>query len=314
MILFLLFSWMASADVGIVDSYHITVPQQDGRCDVGAIFAIFSQDGGNEIIGYAEVINKNGEVSCVAKVQSHSHNAMIRSGDRATLLDLKTSNSNLPGRFDLVRKGNRHLSARYKPITYIGYSYGQTAATLDRGEFLLGLGPFAYGITDNLQIDTAPILYLVGVGSVGAKYNFLNIEDMNFSIYGQSIKFFEQDLTAWSAELLMDNTSNSRSMTHSKLKFTSKLPETLLLTDKDKKKKYSLELSSVYEWVLPSWHRIIFGPKFTSGAENELGFFLTGMLVFNTYHFSLSAVVNSLEKLDLKNNKQTYSLDMYWRF
>lgn len=318
MIWLFFFSLFAHADIEILDSYRIALPKQGAQCEVGSIYAIFSQDGGEKVLAYAEVIGEGAKdrslETCVARVQSHSQNALVRNKDRAVLMNLNGYNSNLPGRFDLVRKGHRSFAARYKPVTYIGYGYGQTAATLDQGEFLAGVGPLAYGITNELQVDTTPILFLLNIGTAGIKYHFLEIEDMRFSAYLQGLKFFKSDLNSWSAELLLDATSNGHSMTHTKLKFFSKLPETLLLTDKDKKKKYSLELSSVYEWILPSWHRIMLGPKITAGSENELGFFLTSMFIWNTYHLSLSLVVNSIEKLDIKNNKQTYSLDMYWRF
>ncbi len=49
-----------------------------------------------------------------------------------------------------------------------------TAYTLNEGEVLLGIGPLAYGITDNFQIGTNLLADIFGVFNANLKYNLLD--------------------------------------------------------------------------------------------------------------------------------------------
>jgi len=53
----------------------------------------------------------------------------------------------------------------------------QTGNTLHKGEFIIGLGPISYGITEHLQVGTNVLLYLFQYYNINAKYAFINKED-----------------------------------------------------------------------------------------------------------------------------------------
>lgn len=316
MILILLLPLLALANVeAIVSSREIAVPKQNGGCEPGAMLAIFSQDGENEPLGFAEIVATRNEEQCRATVTTHSRSALIRPGDRAVLLDLeKQKNSNLEGRYDLLQEGKKEVAVRYKPLVYGGYLYGQTAATLDKGEFLAGLTPLMYGITNHLQADMVPILLLKNNLQGGIKYQLVQSEDNKLSLHLGGTRFLSIGKGAWTAELQYDSTSNTRSMTHTKLRYSSKLPDSLPLENRDKEKQGVAELSTVYEWILPSWHRLLLGPKFTAGEEKDVGFLFTALFLYEHFHWSVNLEVNSLTKINLRDYKQVFSADFFWRF
>lgn len=287
-----------------------------GNCQPESVMAIYGQDDRDQPLGFADVTGPTpgDPLSCQATVISHSRNALIRVDDPIRLLDLTTADDTLPGRYDLLREGRRDFSARYKPLVYVGYLFGHTAATLDKGEFLVGIGPFIYGVTDRLQIDTAPILYLQNIGQIGVKYKVIHDEDARVSVHVTGSRFFSIGRGAWTAEIQYDNASNSRSMSHTKLRYSSKQPDSVLLNNRDKEKQGSLELTTVSEWILRDWHRMLFGPKFTAGEERDLGFVASTIFVFDTWHATLNLEVNSLRKFDLKDFKQVASVDVFLRF
>lgn len=297
----------------ILNSREILMTPQTETCEPGQVMAIFSQDGENDALGFAEVTREqNG--ACVATVKTHSQSALIRVGDRAILIDLKERNRNLPGRYDLLREGKKEVAVRYKPLVYAGYLYGQTAAVLDPKEFLLGITTAIYGISDRIQVDAAPLLLTTSVGTAGIKAQFLRLEDARFAIRAEGTRFFSIGKGAWAMELMYDSFSNSKSMTHTRLRYSSKLPDSLFLQDQDKERKGTAEISSVYEWILPSWHRILLGPKFTAGEEKDVGFLFTALFLYKHFHWSINLQVNSLAKLNLREYKQVFSADLFWRF
>ncbi len=314
-LLFFFFLQSAHADVlEILNSKELLLTPQTETCENGQVMAIFSQDGENEAIGFAEVIREaNG--ACVAKVKSHSQSALIRVKDRAVLVDLREKNQNLRGRYDLLREGKAEVAVRYKPLVFVGYTFGQTAATLDKGEFLLGLTHLMYGIQPRLQVDISPFLLAFGnIATGGAKYQFLQLEDVRAAIRLEGTRFLNLGKGSWAAELQYDSFSNSRSMTHTKLRYTSKLPDSLFLQDQDKEKQGTAEISTVYEWILPSWHRILLGPKFTAGEEKDVGFLFTSLFLYKHFHWSVNININSLAKLNFREKKQVISGDLFWRF
>lgn len=298
----------------ILSSREIAVPLQEGKCEPEAVLAIFSREGDNDPIGFAEIVGTLGATQCRATVTAHSRSALIRPGDRAVLLDLHERNRNLPGRYDLMREGRRDVAIRYKPVVYGGYLFGHTAATLDKKEILIGPSALIYGITNDLQIDGTPLLLIKNVGQLAGQYQFLRSEDVKLSLRLVGNRFFAIGRGSWEVELLYDSTSNTKSMTHTKLKYSSKLPESLPLESADKKAQGAAEISSVYEWILPSWHRILLGPKFTAGQEMDVGFLFSSLFLYDRFQWSANLEVNSLKKFDLKKYKQVFSFDLAWRF
>jgi|GEM_PF-5099743 len=154
-------------------------------CTPGQIFVIYGQSDKREIadntaepIGYADIYARFGEKGCLAKVKSHSQSALIRVHDPAVAIDMKSGKTEVPGRNDLIREGHKEYAAFYKATVYGGYLFGQTASTLDKGEFLVGLTPLMYGLTNNVQLDLTYFQLLKSVVQGGAKYRFVSNEDM----------------------------------------------------------------------------------------------------------------------------------------
>jgi hypothetical protein len=312
----LLIPLLAFAQVdAILSAKEIVIPRQNGACEPGAVVAIFSQDGEKEPLGFAEIQSPFNGQQCRAVVSTHSRSGLIRPGDRTELLDLeKGDNDSLEGRYDLLQEGKKEVAVRYKPLVYGGYIYGQTAATLDQGEFLAGLTPLMYGITDHLQADLVPLLLISQKLQGGIKYQFVHTEDNKLSLHAGGTKFLNIGKGSWTIELQYDSSSNSRSMTHTRLRYSSKQPDSLPFENRDKEKQGAAELSTVYEWVLPSWHRLLLGPKFTAGEEKDVGFLFTALFLYEHFHWSLNLEVNSLAKLNFRDYKQAVSADFFWRF
>ncbi len=298
----------------ILSSWEIAILPRNEACPAGDMFAIFSQEEGSDPIGFAKILGPTeNKQHCRASISSHSRSALIRVGDRIEFIDFTKRNPHLPSRYDLVQDSHKKIAARYKPLVYGGYLYGHTAETLEKKEFLVGIGPLFYGITDRLQVNTVPISLVSNIGVLGLKYKFLELEDMRLSASLEGSKYFATGKGSWSAEILYSSTSNSRSMTHTKLTFISKVPDAAPLENKDQEKQSTAEISTVYEWLLPSWHRILLGPKFTAGEEKDVGFLFTALFLYEHFHWSINLSINSLSKIDLKKNKQVLSFDLFWR-
>ncbi|MGZ3660078.1 MAG: hypothetical protein ACXVCK_08280 [Bdellovibrionota bacterium] len=284
-----------------------------GPCEKGQIFEIIPQDEATPT-AFAEVERFEKGLGCVAKVTSHPKSPLVRVGDSTKPVDLHRGGQGIPARYDLIREGHRHYSSRYKPLVYGGLLFGHTAATLDQGEFLVGVSPFMYGITQEFQLDTTWSRLLEKAGDLGAKYRFYKNEDMKLTGYLQGTKYFNTGKSSWNAELMFDNGSNGRSLSHTRLLFSSKVPEQLVLVDSAKRKDITVELSSVNEWLLSSWHRILFGPKFVAGDTYDLGFLFSMIFIFDHFHAAVNLNVNSIRQFDFKGYKQAVGADMYWRF
>jgi hypothetical protein len=319
LILFFLLSLStyARAEVLALTNFkELALPLVEGACPKGRVFVLYSQDGEPEPLGFAEITQVDSRTGrrCLAKLISHSKSGLVRVGDRADMVDLEKAGDDIPARYDLLREGDKEVAVRHKPLVYAGYLYGHTGATLDRGEFLAGLSPLGYGISDRVMVDTTPFLYLANVGSVGVKWKFYQNEDMRLATYLRGQQFFAIGKGAWEAELILDSASNSRSMSRTKLRFRSKLPDNLVLENREREKQATVEISSVNEWMLKSWQRILFGPKVVTGDQTDLGFLLSVLFPYEHFHWSVNLEVNSLRKFDFANYRQTVSFDLFWRF
>lgn len=311
----LIFSGAAHARVEkIISSSEVQITAEaDTPCLPGDIYAIYPQDEKNpEPIAFAEV--KSFKKNCIAKVSAHPRSPLIRVGDPTLPVDLLKGGQKIPARYDLLREGHREYSSRYKPLVYGGLLFGHTAATLDKGEFLVGLTPLMYGITNKFQLDTTWPRLFEKVGEVGAKFKFYQNEDMKLTAYAQGSQYFKTGKSSWNTALMFDNGSNGRSLSHTRLLFSSKVPEQTLFVDSAKQKDASVELSSVNEWLLSNWHRILFGPKFIAGNDYDLGFLFSYIFVFDNFHAAVNLSVNSLRHFDFKDYRQAVGADLFWRF
>jgi hypothetical protein len=68
-----------------------------------------------------------------------------------------------------------------------------TGYTLNRGEFIVGIGPVGFGITDNVQVGTNILLFLFQVYNVNLKVNFVKTESQAFAV-GLDLNNFNLDV------------------------------------------------------------------------------------------------------------------------
>lgn len=82
-----------------------------------------------------------------------------------------------------------------RPITTNAFS--PTGYTLHKGEFSLGIGPVAFGATENVQIGTNILLWLLQIHNVDTKVSLVKNDDHAFavglSVYRMSLDLYEGD-------------------------------------------------------------------------------------------------------------------------
>lgn len=319
MIVFLLLAQFSlGAVTAILNEKEIAVDPFPQGCPLGQMFAIYSQDNYQpelkEALGFGEIVGTAPKGKCRSTISSHSRSGLIRVKDPVELVNLRKKVKDFPARFDLTQDGKREISSRYKPLVYAGYVYGYMGATLDKGEWLVGPFPLAYGITNRLQVETTPIVFIASMVNLGLKYQFFSTEDSKISAHINGSKFWTIGKGFWWTELQWDNTSNARLKSHTKVRFTSKQPDSVILQSKDKEKKYTVEFSSVYQWILPGWDRLLIGPKFITGEETDLGLIVSAVFIYDSFHWTVGAAANSLANLNFRDNSLVASADLFWRF
>jgi len=72
-----------------------------------------------------------------------------------------------------------------------------TGFTLNRGEFIVGLGNIGFGISDRFQVGTNVLLYLVQDYNANVKYSLIKTEDKALSV---GFKFHRFDLSVFGSD------------------------------------------------------------------------------------------------------------------
>lgn len=266
-----------------------------------------------ETIGYATV-KRTSSNFWIAEVKMHSKEALVRPGNHLIKVNLENYLTQLPGRFDLVRKDQRFIAARFKPLILLDYQLGQTAATLDKGEHLLGPSLYAYGITDHLQVDNTVFLDVAGVANAGIKYTVLSGEDYRVSVYTKAYHYFSKNKNAFDFEAQLDKTANTNMMTFTKVAHRLARPDrTAILTSKFKEEKANTEIQTIYGYILNNWHRVLLGPKYNF-EQKVLGGSVTVIVAYNHFHWSLTLQTANLSNLTWGKDGYSPSADFYWRF
>ncbi len=265
-------------------------------------------------IGYATV-KKMGEKTWTATVKAHSKEALVRPGNFLQKVDLTNYHTNMPGRFDLVRKDQKDIAAKFKHLVYLDYQLGQAAATLDKHENLAGLTTYAYGVTNNFQLDSTTLLNFAKIFNVGAKLNVLSGEDYRVSLYSKYYRYFKyQNQSAYDFEAIIDKTSNTNMMTFTKVSHKVRRPEgSGILTPNIYTKSSNTEVQTIYGYILNNWNRVLLGPKYNI-EQKTLGGAAIYTVIYNHFHWSFALQTSNLSKLRLGKDGYDYYLDFYWRF
>jgi hypothetical protein len=282
-----------------------SVPTQPGD-----LLLIRSQDR-QEILGYAEVIHiDSSEKILQARVRSHASNALIRINDMVETIDLTDSDHSKDqmkqGRHDLVVRGNKRISAKYKPQVYLGALAGQTAATLESTEVFLGPGLIAYGVNKTLQISTQPFLNALGEANFHVKWQFFQNEDYRISLGAESRFNFDHKRSIGSASLYWDTFSNSKFLTYNQLRITTGESEL-------HERRTSAEFSVNYGYITNRWNRIIFGPSIDF-REEKLGGLLSFQWVWDRFTSAFTLQARDFTQMRFGSEGYLLYLDFWWRF
>lgn len=264
----------------------------------------------NEILGYAEVTSRSPDSPYIlARVRSHSNNGLIRIDDAVESIDLsdfeKSKDQMSQGRHDLVIRGKRFISAKYKPQVYLGALTGQTAATLESGEFFVGLALLGYGLGETLQLSTQPFLNVLGESNLQLKWQAIENEDFRISLGAESRYNLEYKRAIGSFSVYWDTFSNSKFLTYNQLRITSGDSELY-------QRRTSAEFSVNYGYITNRWNRIIFGPNIDIQRET-LGGLLSYQWVWDHFHSALTLQARDFTNLKFGSEGYLVYLDLWWR-
>jgi len=280
-----------------------------GTFQKGDLLLIRSQEG-NDILGYAEVtVREENSNWVLARIRSHANNKLIRIQDSVESIDLydfeNSKEQMSQGRHDLVIRGKRQISSKYKPQVYLGALTGQTAATIEQNEYFLGLGLIGYGINESLQLSTQPILNLFGEMNLQLKWQFIQNEDFRISLGLEPRYNLDYRRASSSFSVYWDTFSNSKFLTYNQLRITTGESE---IYDR----RTSAEFSVNYGYITNRWNRIIFGPNIDIQKET-LGGLLSYQWIWDHFHSAIT--LQARDFTDLKFGKDGYLvyLDFWWR-
>ena len=276
----------------------------------GELLLIRDQDQ-NDIVGYAEVIkSQNDSNLIIASIRSHANNKLIRVHDLVEMINLidseKSKNQMNQGRHDLIISGNKNVSSKFKPQVYLGALTGQTAATVEKKEFFIGLGMIAYGISENFQLSTQPFLDALGESNVHLKWQAFQNEDYRISLGAETRFNFDHQRAIGSVSLYWDTYSNSKFLTYNQLRFTTGESE---LYDRE----VSAEFSVNYGYITNQWNRILFGPNIDF-QQQTVGGLLSYQWVWDEFTAAFSLQSRDFLNLKFGNDGYLAYLDFWWRF
>ena len=293
------------------DSQVILEPKANSPFSVslGDLFAIQSQDTGRTL-GYARAIEvKIQERKVVALIRSHSNSSLIRMKDSAFKLKLEEADVAREvlkeARIDLVISGDKRVSSKFKPQVYLGPLVGQTAATLERDEWFIGPSLLAYGITENWQIASSPLLYALNEPNFQGKYQLFENDDYRVSASMEVRRNLDSKLNIASGSFYWDTYSNSKFLTYHQLRFTS---EGSTLTDQQ----FTTDFSVNYGYITNRWNRIIFGPNLNF-QRKTLGGLASFQWVWDQFTSSLSIYSTDFTNFRYNHDGYLLYLDFWWR-
>jgi len=279
---------------------------------LGDLLVILSHES-KEAIGYAAV-KKIESQKWIATVKMHSKEALVRPGNFLQKVDLTNYHTKIPARFDLVRKNQKEVASKFKPLVFLDYQLGQAAATLDKKESLLGPSIYAYGINNNFQTDSTLLLNLVGIPNIGLKYTVLTGEDYRLSLYTKYYHYLERNKNSYDFEALLDKTANTHMITFTKVTHKVKRPDRkAVLTSRIYDEGANTEIQTIYGYILGNWNRLLLGPKYNF-EQKILGGAAIYTAIYNHFHWSITLQTVNLSKIKLGKEAYNYYADFYWRF
>jgi hypothetical protein len=312
--LFASLSAFAGTVLEILDSRHvfIQVGGEDPRPTPD--FWILQDVDDGETLGYARVVGEAfaaGTWGLKAVVKVHRESPLVRIGSRARPLDLKKGV--LPEARQDLFMSDIELPAYLRPPVYLGYAVGSTAALLQPGEWLLGLGPAMYGFNDKVQVDTLTLYDLLGLPNLAAKYEF--VDDDEFRIAASVRGFYSQhdDALFGDLDLYMDSFTNSRWVTYTRLSLQSRRPTNSPLFPQTLENGLTAELAIHYGYLLSDWNHLVLGPIFNLDAKT-IGGTMSYLIVAKTFHLLLGLQSQNFLEASFSQSGYSVVVDFWWRF
>ena len=282
--------------------------------NVNDVFAIFSHDS-HDVLGYAEVskVDPNSDFF-EALVETHHQSGMIRSGNYLVKLNLSNVKNSIPARIELLSYSKKKVASKYRHMVYTGFFLGQTAQPLLRKEYIIGPSFFAFGYRDYLQLHTNVLNTFFGTPNIGYKFLFGRSSDYALS-FSQEFNYYpDAKRTYHEFSIHLDTYSNSKFLSYSKLKFSTKRPETRTLTNNEGyTSDLSTELQLAYGYMTDNWNRIIFGPK-VDFEKKVVGGSVGYYYIDKEFNMLLGASANDFSEAKLGKDGYILNLDFWWRF
>lgn len=302
----------------ILDEKTFIVITYDEKLIVNERYSIHS-DNTKEIIGLAELISSDispaGYTENLFIVLRILNDQIVFPGHFLQPLTLVGENPNYKGSTQLmIRSTNDPISSRYKPLFTQGVLVGDTAATLDRDEFLISyLGQIYYGIFPRFTIGTAAPVNAAGGLNLSAKYRLYAAKDNTLSTLLSFTRVPDSTQSNLNLTFLWDSFSNDTMITHNFLSLAvlayDKAAETTAI-----KSFGSSSIQTGYEFILQDWDRILVGPNYNF-EKKTIGGYLSFVTVWDRFNLHLS-----MNTIDVRATRWSYSegyylfLDLYWRY
>ncbi len=294
----------------LVNHTHLEFSAPSGAPPLGTrlIVSSLAADGQRRVTGYAIVRTER-----EAELISHSKNGMVLVGDTLEPVDLTRDAPNLPGRADLLVTQERSVSARYKPIVSQGVDAGPTAATLQGGEFMIGLGNSGYGLSDSFMVTTSLLADALGVPNLVAKARLWQSEDFRLAAAAGLIHAGRIKATAGQFGVLLDSQSNSRFISHSMFGVEGANTDANPYSGAAAQLQVGTRVQSGYECILNNWDRILVSPVYNFDSKS-VGGYASYLFIWDHFHLSLGIASQDLTKLRFSTAGYLPRVDFYWRF
>ncbi len=302
----------------IEDEKSFIVLTYDTHLKVGDRYSIHS-DKTKEIIGLAELVSSQLSPAGYSEnsfiVLKIFKDQIIFPGHTLQPLNLVSKNPNYTGgTLLMVRSTKENISTRYKPLYTQGVLVGETAATLDQDEFLISyLAQVYYGLYPRLTIGTTAPVNVAGGLNFQTKYRIYSSEENTVATALSFTRVPESTQSNLNLTFLWDSYSNDAMITHNFLSLAvlayDRAAETTAI-----KSFGSSSIQTGYEFVLPSWDRVLVGPNYNF-EKKTIGGYLSYITLWDQYSLHLS-----LNTIDIRSKRWSYSegyylfIDLYWRF
>jgi len=300
----------------VLSDHVIRIKRLDKEISIlsGDILIIYSHES-KEVLGYARVeVLLESEDFFTATVKTHNKSGIIRPDNYLSKIDLTKRDRSIPARFDLSYNENRKVAAIYKPMVYMGFAQGFTAANLRKHEVLAGPSVFGYGISNNLQVNTNLISTMFKILNLSFKSLLFSNDDFDVSIENGVQYYHEDNKGSYQFVGYLDSNSNSNLKSLFKLRmFTQKPQDEYLYNSEQYNEDFNVELLLSYSYLFNNWNRLIFGPKIDVNKK-KVGGVVGYNIIEREFHTMIGISSSDFSEFRVGKEGYLFNLDFWWRF